>query len=127
MGVSGRIARFFQASQLTPLAALAAMLLGLFAVAITPREEFFMRGAARPRPGIQLVPNNPPPGGAPRPSATPPNGVTFSGTSSLSLGQWIPGCVPILIEMGQRDQAEARRSELHQMLVRTALAQSGML
>ena len=39
MGVSGRIARFFQASQLTPLAALAAMLLGLFAVAVTPREE----------------------------------------------------------------------------------------
>jgi len=37
--VSGRIARFFQDSQLTPLAALLALLLGLFAVAITPREE----------------------------------------------------------------------------------------
>ena len=96
--------------------------------AITPREEFFIRGAARPRPGIQLVPANPTPTpGGPRPSATPPNGVTFNGTSSLSLGQWIPGCVPILIEMGQRDQAEARRSELHQMLVRTTLDQSGML
>ncbi len=39
MGVSGRIARFFQDSQLTPLAALVALLLGLFAVAVTPREE----------------------------------------------------------------------------------------
>jgi len=39
MGVSGRIARYFQDSQLTPLVALVAFLLGLFAVAITPREE----------------------------------------------------------------------------------------
>jgi len=39
MGVSGRIARFFQASQLTPLIVLVALLLGLFAVAVTPREE----------------------------------------------------------------------------------------
>jgi multidrug efflux pump subunit AcrB len=39
MGISGRIARFFQDSQLTPLAALVALLAGLFAVAITPREE----------------------------------------------------------------------------------------
>jgi len=39
MGVSGRIARFFQDSQLTPLLALVALLLGLFAVAVTPREE----------------------------------------------------------------------------------------
>ena len=39
MGISGRIARFFQDSQLTPLIALIAFLLGLFAVAVTPREE----------------------------------------------------------------------------------------
>ncbi len=39
MGISGRIARFFQDSQLTPLIALVALLLGLFAVAVTPREE----------------------------------------------------------------------------------------
>ncbi|MCC6474024.1 MAG: efflux RND transporter permease subunit [Burkholderiales bacterium] len=39
MGISGRIARFFQDSQLTPLLALTALLLGLFAVAVTPREE----------------------------------------------------------------------------------------
>jgi multidrug efflux pump subunit AcrB len=39
MGVSGRIARYFQDSALTPLVALVAFLLGLFAVAVTPREE----------------------------------------------------------------------------------------
>lgn len=39
MGVSGRIARFFLGSQLTPLIALVALLLGVFAVAVTPREE----------------------------------------------------------------------------------------
>ena len=39
MGISGRVARYFQDSQLTPLVALVAFLLGLFAVAVTPREE----------------------------------------------------------------------------------------
>ena len=39
MGISGRIARFFVGSQLTPLVALVAALAGVFAVAITPREE----------------------------------------------------------------------------------------
>jgi multidrug efflux pump subunit AcrB len=38
-GVSGRIARAFLHAQLTPLIALALMLLGLFACAITPKEE----------------------------------------------------------------------------------------
>jgi len=39
MGISGRIASYFQDSQLTPLLALVAFLLGVFAVAVTPREE----------------------------------------------------------------------------------------
>jgi multidrug efflux pump subunit AcrB len=39
MGFSGRIARFFLTSQLTPLIALIAALLGLFAIMVTPREE----------------------------------------------------------------------------------------
>jgi multidrug efflux pump subunit AcrB len=39
MGISGRIAKYFVGSQLTPLIALVAMLLGLFAVVVTPREE----------------------------------------------------------------------------------------
>ncbi len=39
MGISGRIAKHFLHSQITPLLALVAMLLGLFAVLVTPREE----------------------------------------------------------------------------------------
>ena len=39
LGISGRIARQFQDNELTPLLALAALLLGLFAVLVTPREE----------------------------------------------------------------------------------------
>ena len=39
IGISGRIARTFIRSKLTPLMVLASLLLGLFAVAVTPREE----------------------------------------------------------------------------------------
>ena len=39
LGISGRIARSFLRSKLTPLIVLASLLLGLFAIAITPREE----------------------------------------------------------------------------------------
>ena len=39
LGLSGRIARQFQANALTPLLTIVAMLLGLFAVLVTPREE----------------------------------------------------------------------------------------
>ncbi len=39
MGVSGRIAAAFQSAAITPLLALVALLLGIFAVMVTPREE----------------------------------------------------------------------------------------
>ena len=39
LGLSGRIARQFLSSELTPLLALTALLLGVFAVLVTPREE----------------------------------------------------------------------------------------
>ena len=39
MGISGRIARLFLHSQMTPLLALVAVLLGVFALLVTPREE----------------------------------------------------------------------------------------
>ncbi|MPS36742.1 MAG: efflux RND transporter permease subunit, partial [Stenotrophomonas sp.] len=39
LGVSGRLARIFQDNPLTPILALLGLLLGLVAVAITPREE----------------------------------------------------------------------------------------
>ena len=37
--ISGRLARLFQTSQITPLLALVCFLLGVFAVLVTPREE----------------------------------------------------------------------------------------
>lgn len=39
MGISGRIAAAFQSSAMTPLLALIALLLGLMAIAVTPKEE----------------------------------------------------------------------------------------
>ena len=39
LGVAGRLASTFQRHALTPLLALVALLLGLFAVLVTPREE----------------------------------------------------------------------------------------
>ncbi|BFT30571.1 efflux RND transporter permease subunit [Alteromonas sp. D210916BOD_24] len=39
LGFSGRIAKAFLTSQITPLLALVGLLLGIFAIAVTPREE----------------------------------------------------------------------------------------
>lgn len=39
LGISGRIAAYFQTAPLTPLLAIVALLLGIFAVLVTPREE----------------------------------------------------------------------------------------
>ncbi|MBN9421278.1 MAG: multidrug transporter AcrB [Candidatus Accumulibacter sp. 66-26] len=39
MGISGRIAKIFLASRMTPLLALVALLMGVFATLVTPREE----------------------------------------------------------------------------------------
>ena len=39
LGVSGRLARLFLENPLTPLIAVTALLLGAFAVLVTPREE----------------------------------------------------------------------------------------
>src|SRR5690242_11576532 len=39
LGISGRLARLFLNNELTPLLALSLMLLGAFAVLVTPREE----------------------------------------------------------------------------------------
>jgi multidrug efflux pump subunit AcrB len=39
LGISGRIAALFQSAQITPLLALVALLLGVFAILVTPREE----------------------------------------------------------------------------------------
>ena len=39
LGLSGRLAQFFLENQLTPLLAVTALLMGIFAVLVTPREE----------------------------------------------------------------------------------------
>jgi multidrug efflux pump subunit AcrB len=39
LGIAGRIAAYFQTAQITPLLAIGALLLGAFAVLVTPREE----------------------------------------------------------------------------------------
>ncbi len=49
------------------------------------------------------------------------------GSSSLSLGRYVEGLTPILVEMGQQRQALERRAELHQLVVQVALTQRGML
>ena len=49
------------------------------------------------------------------------------GGSSLSLGNYVRGLTPILVEMGQHNQPLERRAELHQLVVRVALTQRGML
>jgi hypothetical protein len=48
------------------------------------------------------------------------------GRSSLSLGGHVPGLTPILVEMGQMNQALERRVELHQIVVRAAMAELQM-
>ncbi len=39
LGVSGRIAAYFQSAQITPLLAIIAFMMGIFAIVVTPREE----------------------------------------------------------------------------------------
>jgi len=60
LGISGRIAAFFQAARITPLLALAGVLLGVFAVLVTPREEepqinVTMANVLVPFPGASVV------------------------------------------------------------------------
>jgi hypothetical protein len=43
------------------------------------------------------------------------------GGSSLSMGSYVPGLTPVLVEMGQQNQSVERRAELHGMVVRAAL------
>ena len=49
------------------------------------------------------------------------------GGSSLSLGNYVEGLTPILVEMGQQRQPLERRAELHRLVVQVALTQRAML
>lgn len=89
--------------------------------AITDREAL----ALRSRPGGVFGGG----GSNPAPSSTPtaeelamrtlPDGTR--GTSSLSMGRFVSGVSAVLVEMGQMNQPEARRAELHQLLMRELL------
>ena len=96
--------------------------------AITDREALSLRS----RPGGVFG------GGGnndPTPSRTPsaeelsertlPDGTR--GSSSLSMGRFVPGVSAVLVEMGQMNQAEARRAELHQLLMRELLTDLRMV
>lgn len=59
LGISGRIAAAFQSSPITPLLALIALLMGLFAIVVTPQEEepqidVTMANVIIPFPGAQV-------------------------------------------------------------------------
>ncbi len=83
---------------------------------ITPREELTFRGRLP----------QPPPGTTPPPSVGggQPGGRS---TSSLSLGQHVPGATAVLVEMGQIDQYESRRRDLHLILAKELLTRHGVL
>ncbi|TAJ19620.1 MAG: hypothetical protein EPO65_06315 [Dehalococcoidia bacterium] len=95
---------------------------------IAVREQFTLRTTISGQPGSAPRAGATP---APTPSSTAlPGSVTpqlAGGTSSLGFARWAPGCTPILIEMGQYDQDESRRADLHLMLVRTHLERLEML
>ena len=48
-------------------------------------------------------------------------------TNSLGLGRWVEGLSSLLVEMGQDQQEEARRTALHLLVARTFLQSREML
>ncbi len=62
-----------------------------------------------------------------RPTGTPSPDQPNRGRSSLSAGGWVDGLTPVLVEMGQTNQAVDRRIDLHLLIARTALEIAGVL
>ncbi len=77
------------------------------------QEEFFSRDLAMPQPNNNL----------PRQTTNVP--APGRGTSSLSFNRFVPGVIPILVEMGQQQSME-RRTALHFQLFEDALAELGL-
>jgi hypothetical protein len=68
------------------------------------------------------------PGSTPVPSNGNPGGTRGGrGSSSLAIGRHVAGLTPLLVEMGQYNQRESRRVELHMLVARTLLESRGML
>jgi hypothetical protein len=55
-----------------------------------------------------------------------PGAAGNRGRSSLSLGGYVTGLTPLLVEMGQQDQPISRRTELHLMVARAVMAELGI-
>jgi len=99
---------------------------------LTHRERLVMRDRS-----VRRMPD----GSLPTPSPTPelPAGARLTAPeeadpfgqgrsrSSLGIGMAVEGATAILIEMGQQDQPESRRSEIHQRIVRQFLMHHGMV
>ncbi|MBT5773359.1 MAG: hypothetical protein HOH95_03180, partial [Dehalococcoidia bacterium] len=81
---------------------------------VSEREQFTVRDRTRFSSGFRDTTNRDP---------SWPSG----GTSSLGIARFVPEVLPVLVEMGQQNQLESRRSELHQLVVRTALQHEGLL
>jgi hypothetical protein len=62
-----------------------------------------------------------------RPETAPSDASGNRGRSSLSLGGHVPGLTPILVEMGQEEQALERRVELHLIVANEALSALGVI
>ena len=98
---------------------------------ITHRERLVLRTTNN----ASGIPSGPQPGGQPAPSGPVQTPTTVpgatpnraGGATSLAIGNWVKNCAPVLIEMGQIGQPDARRAYLHQLLVETVMGQSGML
>jgi len=99
---------------------------------LTHRERLVVRDRS-----VRRLPD----GTLPTPSPTPelPEGARITAPeeadpfgqgrsrSSLGIGMAVNGATAILIEMGQQDQPESRRAEIHQRIVRQFLTHHGMV
>ena len=99
---------------------------------LTHRERLVMRDRS-----VRRLPD----GTLPTPTPTPelPDGARLTAPeeadpfgqgrsrSSLGIGLAVEGATAVLIEMGQQDQPESRRSEIHQRIVRQFLTHHGMV
>lgn len=80
------------------------------------RRDLFWTRDQLPLPGIVQTP---------APSSTArPAGIS---RSSLAAGEYVAGLTPVLVEMGQMDQAVSRRVDLHLLVARVLLQSRGMI
>jgi len=101
--------------------------------ALTYRERLVLRTTNRssgipsgPQPNGQPEPGGPVQTPSPAPGVAAPTRTPGRGSTSLAIGNWVEGCAPLLVELGQMDQPESRRAQIHQIFARTLMTQMGM-